>query len=274
MTALQLAGSLLAIPVGLASAYSIYRANFSVETTCQSLRANIVSMIDKSVDASTRHMLVRHDVEKFEQTCGAIDPDATAAFKTLLAADKAPVAAPIVRHVEAAPKEPVHKAEPHPQVVAKQPAAPPAAATTVARREPAEFDTQWLDAVRGALLAHHAEQPAADGVKTLAAPAVIPAQWPAQRNAAVPAPAPAQISAPATPAAPVTPPVVAPALPPATSVAAPPVPQTDPDHPVPPGAIPNADDVAAAKPEPHHSRIGQWIAKVPLMGKVIDNGRN
>ena len=31
---LQLAGSLLAIPVGLASGYSIYRANFSPETTC------------------------------------------------------------------------------------------------------------------------------------------------------------------------------------------------------------------------------------------------
>ena len=65
---LQVVGSLLAIPVGLASAYSIYHANFSAETTCQSLRANIVSMIDKSVDAGTRHMLVRRDVEQFEQT--------------------------------------------------------------------------------------------------------------------------------------------------------------------------------------------------------------
>ena len=85
---LQVVGSLLAIPVGLASGYSIYRANFSVETTCQSLRANIVAMIDKSVDAGTRRMLVRRDVESFEQTCGATDPDATAAFKALLAADK------------------------------------------------------------------------------------------------------------------------------------------------------------------------------------------
>ena len=277
MTVLQVAGSLLAIPVGLASAYSIYRANFSVETTCQSLRANIVSMIDKSVDASTRHMLVRHDVEKFEQTCGAIDPDATAAFKTLLAADKpaVPVAAPVVRHVEAAPKEPVHKAEPHPQAAAKVPAAPPAAATTVARRDPAESDAQWLDAVRGALLTHHAERPAADGVKAPAAHAVIPAQWPAQRDAALPAPAPAVAPAQAiAPAAPVAAPMVAPALPPATAVAAPPVPQADPDHPVPPAAIPNPDDVAAAKPEQHHSRIGRWIAKIPLMGNVIDNGWN
>jgi len=88
---LQVVGSLLAIPVGLASGYSIYRANFSVDTTCQSLRANIVTMIDKSIDASTRRILVRHDVETFEQTCGKVDPDATAAFKALLAADKASV---------------------------------------------------------------------------------------------------------------------------------------------------------------------------------------
>ena len=148
------------------------------------------------------------------------------------------------------------------------------AATTVARRDPAESDAQWLDAVRGALLTHHAERPAAGGVKVLAAPAVIPAQWPAQRNAAPPAPAPAQVSAPATPAAPVAAPVVAPALPPATSVTAPPVPQADPDHPVPPAAIPNPDDEAAAKPDQHRSRIGRWIAKIPLMGNVIDNGWN
>ncbi len=70
VTMMQMLGSLLAVPVGLASAYSIYRANFSPETTCQSLRANIVSMLDKSVDAGTRRMLVRRDVETFEQNCG------------------------------------------------------------------------------------------------------------------------------------------------------------------------------------------------------------
>ena len=62
MTALQLIGSVLAIPVGLASGYSIYHANFSPEARCQSLRANIISMLDKSADASTLRMLVRRDV--------------------------------------------------------------------------------------------------------------------------------------------------------------------------------------------------------------------
>src|ERR1700687_3006904 len=114
-TIIQVVGSLVAIPIGLASAYSMYRANFSVEASCQSLRGNIVTMLDKSVDATARRMLVRRDVETFEHSCGAVDPDATAAFKALLAAEKekavppAPVAA--VPAVEAKPKEPARKVE-------------------------------------------------------------------------------------------------------------------------------------------------------------------
>ena len=102
LTAMQLIGSLLAVPVGIASAYSFYRANFAPETTCQNLRSGIISLLDKSVDASTRRMLVRRDVEEFEKACAAVDPDATAAFKSLLAAEK--TAAPAVAPAPAAPK--------------------------------------------------------------------------------------------------------------------------------------------------------------------------
>ncbi len=266
---LQVVGSLLAIPVGLASAYSIYRANFSVDTTCQSLRANIVSMIDKSVDASTRRLLARRDVEKFEQSCGAIDPDATAAFKTLLAADKP--AAPAVRRVDGAPAEPVRKAGPPPQVIAKLPAAwpRPAAAETV-HRDPGVSDTQWLDAVRQALLTHGAEPPRADAAPAPVAPAPVPAPRPAQRDAAVPVYAPA-VAAPAP--EPIAP-SVAPALPPAASVALPPAPQADAGHPVPPATIPNPADAAAAMPVEHRSLIGRWVARVPLLGPVWENRRD
>ena len=141
---LQVVGSLLAVPVGLASAYSIYRANFSVETTCQSLRADIISMLDKSVDAGTRRMLVRRDVETFEQTCGAIDPDATAAFKTLLATEKpavaarrppAPAAADVRRQPDGESRS-VRKAEPHPQHRRQNARPPPAAATGIAAKPP------------------------------------------------------------------------------------------------------------------------------------------
>jgi hypothetical protein len=269
---LQVVGSLLAIPVGLASGYSIYHANFSDETTCQGLRANIVSMIDKSVDAGTRRMLVSRDVERFEQTCGATDPDATAAFKALLAADKpaAPVAAAVARRPDAPPKELVRKAEPPAQAAAKLPAAasPPAAAAVV-RRDPAVSDGQWLDAVRQALVVHGAEPPTADTARAPVAPAAGPAQRPAQQEAVLPPQAPA-VAAPAPVVSP-----VAPALPPAASVATPLAPQADADHPVPPSMIPEsaaaADADAAKTDEQSHSRVRKWIAKIPLVNTVVEN---
>jgi hypothetical protein len=171
MSILQMVGTLLAVPLGLGSAYSMYRANFSTETTCQSLRSNIVSMLDKSVDASTRHMLVRRDVVAFEQSCGAVDPDATAAFKALLAADQkaAPPASAWVQPAESKPKEVARKAEPRAEakaevkteakseakIEAKSEAKPE---TKVASRDPAVSDAAWLAAVRGALTAHVAER--------------------------------------------------------------------------------------------------------------------
>ena len=120
MSALQMVGTLLAVPLGIGSAYTMYRANFSAESTCQSLRASIVSMLDKNVDAHTRHLLARHDVETFEKSCASVDPDATAAFKALLAADAKPAPAhaeakpAAVKQPEEKPKELVRKAEPAP----------------------------------------------------------------------------------------------------------------------------------------------------------------
>jgi hypothetical protein len=267
-TVLQVVGSLVAIPIGLVSAYSMYRANFSVEASCQALRGNIVTMLDKSVDAGTRRMLVRRDVETFEQTCGATDPDATAAFKALLADDKpaAPVAAPVVRRPDAPPKELVRKAEPPAQATAKLPAtaSPPVA---VVRRDPAVSDAQWLDAVRQALVVHGAEPPTIDTAKAPVAPVAVPAQQPAQQEPVSPPPA-------ATNAMPVAvaPPVV-PAEPPAGSAATPAVPQADANHPVPPAAIPESASPtdAASQDEQGRSRVRKWIAKIPLVNTVVEN---
>jgi hypothetical protein len=75
VTAIQMIGSLLALPVGIASAYTFYRANFSPETTCQSLRSGIIGMLDKGLDASTRRILVRRDVE-LQPTAHPIQRDA------------------------------------------------------------------------------------------------------------------------------------------------------------------------------------------------------
>jgi hypothetical protein len=119
--AVQLIGSIIGIPLALASGYSIYRANFSPESACQSLRAGIVSMLDKNADASTLRMLVHRDVVSFENQCGAYDPDAVAAFRNLLATERTPA-----RHIGTRPAVEA--------VVAK----PPAKAETPARIEPAK----------------------------------------------------------------------------------------------------------------------------------------
>lgn len=282
VTTIQMIGSLLAVPVGIGSAYTFYRANFSPETNCQSLRSGIIAMLDKGVDASTRRILVRRDVETFEKTCAAVDPEATAAFKTLLAAEKSapPVAAaapaPKAQAYDSAPKEAAHKVEPKPQATPK-----PAATNTQApaaknvRRDSSESDTQWLDAVRQALVTH---QPESRPVETSKArPMPHPSARPAQREAEPSAPPAAAPTATATPA-----PAVAPALPPPVAIAPAPaqknaVQTRDPGHPVPPESIPSSEAVVATETktdESGRSRIGKWISAIPLLGPVVDNARH
>ena len=251
---LQVVGSLLAIPVGLASAYSIYRVNFSPDTACQTLRAGIVSMLDKNVDAATRRILVRRDVETFEKTCGAVDPDATAAFKTLLvtAPVSAVAVAPAVAQPAAAPaKQAVRKIEPHVQVAK---ALPDIEAT---RRDHAVSDQQWIDAVRQALVTGDRAPELPPVAKQALAPKSVMAP-------AAPTPmAPPLVSVPVVP----TPAAAMPAA------AATPAPQADADHPVPPAAIPDPSAPAAAAPVAPHSRIGRLIARVPLLGPIWENGQ-
>ena len=131
---LQVVGSLLAIPVGLASAYSIYRANFSADTTCQTLRANIVSMLDKSVDAGTRRMLVRRDVEKLRANLRRDRSGRDGGVQDIAGRRQAPAGADCragrAQRADAPPKRAVRKIEPHSQVAAKA----PAAAWPIARR--------------------------------------------------------------------------------------------------------------------------------------------
>jgi hypothetical protein len=300
VTVIQLIGSLIAVPVGIGSAYTFYRANFSPETTCQSLRSGIVAMLDKSVDASARRILVRRDVETFEKTCASVDPEATAAFKTLLAAEKAPhpvaAAAPVSKAQpnETAPKDSVQRAEPRPQPTPKQAATNTQSSTAQnARREPAVSDTQWLDAVRQALVTHQPDARPAEKAR----PTPQPSARPAQREVEPPAPpatAPVATATvpPATPATapaatatvpPATPvPAIAPVLPPPVAIAPAPAQQNvarpqEPDHPIPPGSIPSSEPVAPAETktdDSDRSKIGKWISKIPLLGPVVDNGRH
>jgi hypothetical protein len=132
--AVQLVGSLVGIPLALIGGYSTYHATFSPEGKCQALRANIVSMLDKKTDATTLRLLVQRDVVTFERECGAVDADAAAAFKTLLASDKAPA----VAHRVATPTK-IEKVEKVEAVVA-QPPAKFEKTEKVEKREPVKRD--------------------------------------------------------------------------------------------------------------------------------------
>jgi hypothetical protein len=264
---LQMLGALIAVPAGLGSAYTMYKTNYSAEVTCQNLRASIVAMIDRNVDAGIRRALVRRDVETFETTCGAGDPDAITAFKTLLALDKArpaaaaPAAPPppqaAVSKVETAPAAkaepaPLAKAEPAPASKAKQPparAAAVASASASAEPEtPVSDDAVWLASVRSALANHQKR------TDPPAAPSSI----------GTPQPLGETTPPPALPAAP----LAAPASPPPASVAARPAPQVDPVRPVPPGAIPEAPPPDATK---QPSRMEAFVSEIPFFGKALSD---
>jgi hypothetical protein len=283
MSAVQVISTLVAIPVGLASVYSIYHSNFTVEARCETLRGSIISMLDKSTDASTLRMLVRRDVVTFETSCGAVDPDAVKAFKALLAAKDAPKAAPAEPPKQVV-QEPVRKPVEKPVEMAK-PAAPVKAAPVVeakpgeakpveakpVRREAEGSDATWINSVREALTHTPAEQdqaakalpetpapPIETKLQPAPAPAVVqPTQPPVQARAVAPVPAapPVSLAAP-----------VAPALPEPVPVAAAPAPAPAADHPVPPGAIPDVQP--AVKPAEANSSHS-WLAKIPLVNRVV-----
>ncbi len=240
MTVMQLTGSLLGIPIGLASGYAIYRANFAADATCQTLRSNILATLDRSVDAATRRMLVHRDVATFERSCGVSDPDAAAAFKGLLVADKtkAPMIA-VTPRAEVKPKDVARKDEPRSIAAAPE------------RRDAS--DAAWVAAVREALLT--------EGTQPSAHPA-------AAKKPVAAAARPMSLDIRAASAAPATLPVAAPqALAPAIPAAAVPVP----DHPVPPGLIPEASPVANAVPLDSRSgsHLAGWVARIPLVGHMI-----
>ncbi len=216
----QIVGTVLGIPLALASGYSIYRANFSPEATCGTLRANIISMLDKNADATTLRLLVRRDVATFEHSCASVDPDAVAAFRTLLAK---PQTVAVVKEINSdrTPKQVARVAPP--ERVAHGPRAESAKHITekqtrtvvnnkATRPNP---DADWLAAVRRALVEHAqvVRAQAAEAPVSLTSPVIYPSK-----------PLPAH---------------AAPPLPPATAVANAPKPHSDDDHPVPPASIPN-----------------------------------
>jgi hypothetical protein len=266
--------------------------------------------------------LVRRDIEAFEKSCGGVDPDAAAAFKGLLASDKTSVAAAPRRvevpskaaevkpaEVKAAEAKPIEakpieakpverkietKIETKAEVAAKpiaKPAAPMAAvALATPPRDAVKSDTEWLNAVRGALKAPAAdaeptvetrvEIKAADAKAAEVKPAdVKPAEAKAEEaKTAIAAPLVRQAVREAPPMNIEnvrTPPlmtVVAPTLPPPSAVGNVPEPRVETvradDHPVPPSAIP--DPPTDITPPEERSRIGQLISEIPFAKRLLD----
>ncbi|MFA6265105.1 MAG: hypothetical protein WC670_05235 [Pseudolabrys sp.] len=303
----QAISTLIGVPLALASGYSLYRTNFAPDATCSNLRASIVSMLDKNVDAATRRMLVKRDIEAFEQSCGAVDPDAHAAFKSLLAVDKAVAAVPAAKAVvppkpvQAAQAPVVHaplakdvakdtskdttkdsskdvaKAELRPAIIEKKPVAvaPPAAAAPAeaiaadsAADEPRMSDTRWLDAVRQALV-----EPA-DETKELAAVPAQAALKPAMVEAVGAEHRKAEPVVPSKPGEPVLQPAWQVSRSPAASVNA------SPDaSPLPPGVdvaappAPSNDDhpvPPGVVPAAQYANNGSWIGQIPFVGRMIE----
>ena len=293
VSSVQIIGSLLAVPLGLASGYSIYKANFAPETTCQQLRGSIISMLDKNVDATTRRMLVRRDVEAFQQNCSGFDPDAHAAFKHLLAADRPPAA-------------PMLKVEPKPVVAKVEPKAKPKLETKAekveAKAEPeaepkAESKVEAkVEAKAEPKLEAQPERKAESKLEAKATPQADAKAEPVQPEAAlsdtrwVAAVREALVKHPVEPEAPVLQkswtlqhpatalpvalaPANAPDLPPAQTISPPPVPKLDAaDHPVPPAAIPQPTPVPVEAREDERSRLGKLISDIPVVGGMIRRG--
>jgi hypothetical protein len=262
-------------------------------------------MLDKKLDPTTQRMLVRHDVETFEKTCRNVDPDAEAAFRTLIAIGKgAPVAAPVKRveaparvEPKAAKAEPAHEApkvelraavpaEPvkeHAREAAKEPAkvAPKEPARELVRAPakelPKDAKGEVKDQARPAVadvtpLQQH--DPAADAQWVDAVRSALTAHAPEQATQAVeagpvargaPPHALGEIAPPAANAAAVP---TAPALPPPTQVG-------EPGRTV-AAATPATSAASADHPVPPGSIPDQdgpapkgWLSKVPFVGQVL-----
>jgi hypothetical protein len=128
-----------------------------------------------------------------------------------------------------------------------------AVATAPAQSEAPVSDAAWVAAVRGALVKHERETATAS-----ISSAPVSLAPPPHPLGEMPAP---QTLMPAQPA----PTALAPTLPPPSVVGVTPAPQADPDHPVPPSAIPEQQMQEAKK----RSRMGELVEDIPFFGKSL-----
>ena len=76
----QLTAALIAIPVGLAAAFSFYHNQISAEGVCDNLRGSLLGIIDRNVPADVKYASMHRDFEHFEKKCARLDPDVHSVF--------------------------------------------------------------------------------------------------------------------------------------------------------------------------------------------------
>jgi hypothetical protein len=109
--ALQITGAALGIPAAAAGTFAAYQSYFSTDVTCQRLRTNVVSILERNVAPDIKRSLLKKDVAEFDKLCGDADPDARAIFEAAIKeSDHATSAAADAGHVTAAAASP--QAEP------------------------------------------------------------------------------------------------------------------------------------------------------------------
>jgi hypothetical protein len=84
VTGLQFLGAALAIPAAAAGSYSAYQNYFSTEASCQRLRTNILSTMERRIAPDAKRALLRKDIGEFDKSCGADDADARTVFHAAL----------------------------------------------------------------------------------------------------------------------------------------------------------------------------------------------
>jgi hypothetical protein len=81
---LQIIGAALGIPAAAAGSFAAYQSYFSAEVTCQKLRNDLVSIMERKLSPDAKRSLLKRGVAEFDKLCGEDDPDARAIFQAAI----------------------------------------------------------------------------------------------------------------------------------------------------------------------------------------------
>src|SRR5439155_19675828 len=71
---LQITGAALGVPAAAAGTFAAYQSYFSTDVTCQKLRNDIVSIMEKKVAPETKRSLLKKDVTELTSSVATLIP--------------------------------------------------------------------------------------------------------------------------------------------------------------------------------------------------------